>query len=184
MPPGPAYNWYCVAHGVFDILSRAAQIRAVQAETQASRVLRRESRHNTRGKPAEKDREAPVIITPALHVRPLPEATPFNAPRAEEPAVQAQLEQTSIEKVFAASEVAGLSVPSTSASVEIPAIGALLPEANVIPDTHKTTVDSVTQPAAESFIDALPESNVVPDVSPAAESLVDTAVIDPSPVRN
>ena len=30
MPPGPAYNWFCVAHSVFDILSHAAQIRATQ----------------------------------------------------------------------------------------------------------------------------------------------------------
>lgn len=184
MPPGPAYNWYCVAHGVFDVLSRAAQIRAAQAESQASRVLRRETRQTPRGKPAEKDREYSVVITPALHVRPLPEATPFNAPRAEEPAVQAQLEQTSIKKVFAASGVAELSVPSTSASVEIPAIGALLPEANVVSDIHPTAVDSVTQRAVESVIDALPESNVAPDVSSVVEPLVDATVADPSSVRN
>ncbi|OBZ74946.1 Protein ABC1, mitochondrial [Grifola frondosa] len=30
MPPGPAYNWLCVAHSVLDILSNAAQIRAAQ----------------------------------------------------------------------------------------------------------------------------------------------------------
>ena len=30
MPPGLAYNWFCVAHSVFDILSHAAQIRATQ----------------------------------------------------------------------------------------------------------------------------------------------------------
>ncbi|KAI0702671.1 ABC1 family-domain-containing protein [Earliella scabrosa] len=30
MPPGPAYNWLCVAHSVCDILSHAAQIRAAQ----------------------------------------------------------------------------------------------------------------------------------------------------------
>ena len=31
MPPGPAYNWLCVAHSVLDVLSHAAQIRAAQA---------------------------------------------------------------------------------------------------------------------------------------------------------
>lgn len=30
MPPGPAYNWFCVAHSIYDILSHAAQIRAAQ----------------------------------------------------------------------------------------------------------------------------------------------------------
>lgn len=30
MPPGPVYNWLCVAHSVVDILSRAAQIKATQ----------------------------------------------------------------------------------------------------------------------------------------------------------
>ncbi|EPS99258.1 hypothetical protein FOMPIDRAFT_161122, partial [Fomitopsis schrenkii] len=31
MPPGPLYNWLCVAHAVCDVLSHAAQIRAAQA---------------------------------------------------------------------------------------------------------------------------------------------------------
>ena len=30
MPPGPAYNWLCVASSVCDILSHSAQIRAAQ----------------------------------------------------------------------------------------------------------------------------------------------------------
>ena len=30
MPPGPAYNWFCVAYSIYDILSHAAQIRAAQ----------------------------------------------------------------------------------------------------------------------------------------------------------
>lgn len=30
MPPGPAYNWLCVAHSVCDVLSHAAQIRVAQ----------------------------------------------------------------------------------------------------------------------------------------------------------
>jgi len=30
MPPGPAYNWLCVAHSVVDILSHAARIRVEQ----------------------------------------------------------------------------------------------------------------------------------------------------------
>ncbi|CAL1697726.1 unnamed protein product [Somion occarium] len=49
MPPGPAFNWFCVAHSVLDILSHAAQIKATQlaartvvaAETSHPRKWRR-----------------------------------------------------------------------------------------------------------------------------------------------
>ncbi|KAH9919646.1 uncharacterized protein B0H18DRAFT_631210 [Fomitopsis serialis] len=36
MPPGPLYNWICVAHSVCDILSHAAQIRAAQLASAAN----------------------------------------------------------------------------------------------------------------------------------------------------
>lgn len=37
MPPGPAYNWLCVAHSVYQVLENAAQYRASQlARTSAA----------------------------------------------------------------------------------------------------------------------------------------------------
>ena len=42
MPPGPAYNWLCVASSVCDILSHSAQIRAAQL-ARTGRALEAES---------------------------------------------------------------------------------------------------------------------------------------------
>ncbi|CCM05951.1 uncharacterized protein FIBRA_08190 [Fibroporia radiculosa] len=39
MPPGPAFNWFCVAHSVVDILSNAAHIRASQLVATAGRPI-------------------------------------------------------------------------------------------------------------------------------------------------
>ncbi|KZT65109.1 hypothetical protein DAEQUDRAFT_560372 [Daedalea quercina L-15889] len=36
MPPGPFYNWLCVAHSVCDVLSHAAHIRAAQLASAAN----------------------------------------------------------------------------------------------------------------------------------------------------
>lgn len=36
MPPGPVFNWFCVAHSFVDILSHAVQIRAAQIPLQSA----------------------------------------------------------------------------------------------------------------------------------------------------
>lgn len=36
MPPGPAYNWFCVAYSALNILSHAAHYRAAQATQRAA----------------------------------------------------------------------------------------------------------------------------------------------------
>ncbi|EMD32845.1 hypothetical protein CERSUDRAFT_108633 [Gelatoporia subvermispora B] len=41
MPPGPAYNWLCVASSVADIIGHAARIRATQLETVLGRLSRK-----------------------------------------------------------------------------------------------------------------------------------------------
>lgn len=38
MPPGPVFNWFCVAHSFVDILSHAVQIRAAQIPLQSASV--------------------------------------------------------------------------------------------------------------------------------------------------
>ena len=56
MPPGPLYNWLCVAHSVCDILSHAAQIRAAQVASATNTSLY--SRYDRSG--AAKPQETPL----------------------------------------------------------------------------------------------------------------------------
>ncbi|EKM52440.1 uncharacterized protein PHACADRAFT_126247 [Phanerochaete carnosa HHB-10118-sp] len=62
MPPGPAYNWYCVAHGVLEVLGHAAQIRTTQAESGAARLLRREARHVPRRAASAEGEASPALV--------------------------------------------------------------------------------------------------------------------------
>lgn len=58
MPPGPAYNWLCVAHSVCQVLENAAQYRA----SQLVRTSTASQPKNTRPKDAvEEDEEAYVV---------------------------------------------------------------------------------------------------------------------------
>lgn len=62
MPPGPAYNWYCVAHSVLDVLSQAARIRATQLEQQSSRVLTRGTVQTARKSTRKNEEYGPNLI--------------------------------------------------------------------------------------------------------------------------
>jgi len=44
MPPGPAFNWFCVLYSAADILSHAARIRASQLSPTTSHVARKRRR--------------------------------------------------------------------------------------------------------------------------------------------
>ncbi|KIP06563.1 hypothetical protein PHLGIDRAFT_452565 [Phlebiopsis gigantea 11061_1 CR5-6] len=93
MPPGPAYNWYVVAHSALDILSRAAQVRAAQAESQAVRVLRRDTRPTARTASATAEEAASAIVPPpgrrATSVPELWEAPSTHQPAHVEPEANA-----------------------------------------------------------------------------------------------
>lgn len=69
MPPGPAYNWYCVAAGAFDILSRAAQIHAGRVESQAACILRAE-RARKQPRTCQKQDDLPAYVPTALPAAP------------------------------------------------------------------------------------------------------------------
>lgn len=87
MPPGPAYNWYVVAHSALDILSRAAQVRAAQAESQAVRVLRRDTRPTARTASATAEEAASVIVPPpGRRATSVPELNLWDAPNTHQPA--------------------------------------------------------------------------------------------------
>lgn len=62
MPPGPGYNWYCVAHSVLDVLSQAARIRATQLEQQSSRVLTRGGVQTTKKRTRKNEECGPNLI--------------------------------------------------------------------------------------------------------------------------
>ena len=49
MPPGPAFNWICVAHSALDILNHAARYRAAQLSSPlASQSVRKQQKVNGR----------------------------------------------------------------------------------------------------------------------------------------
>ena len=127
MPPGPAYNWYCVANSVLDILSRTAQIRAAQAETQASRVLRRGARptSNTETKHKVESLDSSiVIVSAARHTEPLPDVKASNVPKTEEPVELPRLELKVDEETIVfpdpASAVPLASTPPQPSPPEVP----------------------------------------------------------------
>ncbi len=68
MPPGPAYNWLCVASSLVDILSHSAQIRAAQlARNRAALGADSLSRKRKRdGSYPDPNPAATVVVKPAL----------------------------------------------------------------------------------------------------------------------
>ncbi len=60
MPPGPAYNWFCVAYSVLNILSHAAHHRAAQvAQNTAARATTAVSSKSRQEEPS-KEPESPI----------------------------------------------------------------------------------------------------------------------------
>ena len=56
MPPGPAYNWFCVAYSVLNILSHAAQYRAAQLAPKAGgSVITTAGRGQRRPEPTDEE---------------------------------------------------------------------------------------------------------------------------------
>ena len=68
MPPGPAYNWLCVASSLVDILSHSAQIRAAQlARNGAALGTDGASRKRKRnGLSPDVNPSATIVVEPAL----------------------------------------------------------------------------------------------------------------------
>ena len=63
MPPGPAYNWLCAAHGLADILGNAARIRAAQLDKRAVQALPRKSKSTPKRRAVDVQDES--IIKPS-----------------------------------------------------------------------------------------------------------------------
>ena len=63
MPPGPAYNWLCAAHGLAEILGNAARIRAAQLDKKAVQVLPRKSKSTPKRRAVEVQDES--VIKPS-----------------------------------------------------------------------------------------------------------------------
>ncbi|GBE87014.1 Protein ABC1 homolog, mitochondrial [Sparassis crispa] len=66
MPPGPAFNWFCVASSVVDILSNAARIRATQVTSRTgTRVVVVNAEHQTRKQDLKLGRVSKVETPPS-----------------------------------------------------------------------------------------------------------------------
>ena len=63
--PGPVYNWFCVAHSIVDVLSKAAAIRASQVYPHApSAVVQRNLKRKTT-RPIDPKDEEPELRDPS-----------------------------------------------------------------------------------------------------------------------
>lgn len=87
MPPGAAYNWLCAAHSFTDILTKAAQIRAVQLERKAAPLLNSKRGNITRRRRLE-DEVPSSAITSAYVSQDVPtslQPLPRNVGKLHEP---------------------------------------------------------------------------------------------------
>ncbi|KAI0075169.1 ABC1-domain-containing protein [Panus rudis PR-1116 ss-1] len=55
MPPGPAFNWFCVAHSIVDILSHAGQIKAGQVASRTAPLVSRAQQHPRKRRRVEEE---------------------------------------------------------------------------------------------------------------------------------
>ena len=106
MPPGPVYNWLCVAHSLYDILGHAAHIRATQL-ARAGRVVgagadqlsrkRKRDEHSPASAPNFSERlEKPVTSTTRDEPRPKPVERPRAVPDAASEAASLDKAQISL----------------------------------------------------------------------------------------
>ncbi|KAI0920278.1 hypothetical protein AcV5_010063 [Taiwanofungus camphoratus] len=72
MPPGPAFNWFCVAHSVVSVLSNAAHIRATQISARSAPLVIRTSRRST---PRQRENQASELESPLRVQDDVPQST-------------------------------------------------------------------------------------------------------------
>lgn len=138
MPPGPAYNWFCAAHAVADILGNAARIRAAQLDARTTSILPRQPKPKPRRRAVEENEVLPIVRTarptatisePLTSVR--ADQTGPSVPRQSSNAVEILAEQPTVlyapptesvvENIKARPEpVAPVQEPPKSPSVEAP----------------------------------------------------------------
>jgi hypothetical protein len=170
MPPGPAFNWFCVAQGAFDILSRAAQIRVTQAESQAARLLRKE-RQRVSPK-AGVTQQSDDVSLPAF----IPAAPPAEPPTVIQAADAPPPEQPA------------LSTPQLNAPPAIPALGfsglSAIPAPK--PLSIQTSASDVVRGEPETNGDT--QCNTLPNTalpnSPEASSAHATTVVQAESIGN
>ncbi|TFK83858.1 ABC1-domain-containing protein [Polyporus arcularius HHB13444] len=144
MPPGPAYNWLCVAHSLCDILGHAAHIRAAQLARTGRAGPEQLSRKRKRDEPpAEQPVAKPSAVSKAASpdvVRP-PEVTPVVLPPSPAPAPSVPADATP-----AASVVVDIRPPALPAQAfqkkpepEVPSVGDVSASTS-IPDPGESII--------------------------------------------
>lgn len=184
MPPGPAYNWYCVAHGVLDVLTRAAHIRAAQAEAQAARVLRRTDVHARRRTRSHVDEEVPSNLTlkpvpPRVHGELATEAP--DAPGTETPAVRTYQHAPPLEKRTSTPIATAGSLPE-SPPPPLPSLPIPPTPPSIAPAATPLLAPTPAHDVLPGRTEAIPDDAVPPrDDPPRAEPIMPEVDMPASP---
>ncbi|KAI0717669.1 ABC1 family-domain-containing protein [Cerioporus squamosus] len=167
MPPGPAYNWLCVAHSLYDILAHAAQIRAAQL-ARAGRAVRpaadQLSRKRKRDEVSASDAQLSATATPRDELR----------PTSAEPPVAAVSKGTSPD-VLEPSRATAFQASTVTQDVPAPSPA---PPSYVPADAPSVTaqVESVPPPAAFTQD---PQRTLEPEAPPVGNVSASTGIPDP-----
>ncbi|KAI9061828.1 ABC1-domain-containing protein [Trametes sanguinea] len=176
MPPGPAYNWLCVANSVCSILSHAAQIRAAQLARAGQAVSQTELLSRKR----KRDESYPYPRTGAQNeapTAPVEEAafalalSPNAANAAEIPLEPAQDGLARVEQGHPAQGVGKWEQLLPASSAPSPAFGT--------EERSQPQRDSPASPPIQAVSAEIPRAVEVQDIEPVAR----TAVIEPSAVE-
>ena len=205
MPPGPAYNWLCVAHSLYDILGHAAHIRAAQlaragravgaGADQLSRKRKRDE-HSPASAPNFSERlEKPVTSTTPDEPRPKPVERPLAVPdaaseaaslnKAQPPLAHAPLSPASSEGQENSYDASNNVKPDVHTPQPAPSPAVLVHVADPVRTTavHVQVEPTSSSQAASSSTNSEPEtqpsSSEVPSVGNVSAS---TGIPDPGEV--